>query len=272
VRGFFGPPGSPRRVRLRHLALLGPVLRAALTGYRFTRQAREDATVALQRRRTDFHNRRATTVRNITRRNNRRAYERVYADEQLLDEYLAPVRVALYEEVAELAAQWRPRSVIDVGCGAGDLLRAVVDRASPGRVVGVDYARAGIERARQLVPSGEFHAESLYELHSVGAFELVLCTEVLEHLRDPDGAVRILCRLCAHSGAVVITVPDGAEDRWEGHRNFWTKSELTEFLEVHGHVEVSRMRRASKSLLAIVRPLLPEFELSADATSLPSEV
>jgi 2-polyprenyl-3-methyl-5-hydroxy-6-metoxy-1,4-benzoquinol methylase len=206
------------------------------------------------RARSDFKNRRAVTAPNIARRNTRRAYERIYGDERLLAEYLGPHRVSFYAELAEFVATLHPRSVVDVGCGAGDLLHVVVETAAPERVVGIDYAVAGIRRARQLVPSGEFHAQSLYDLAADETFELVLCTEVLEHLRDPEAAMHVLVRLCAGSGVIAITVPDGAQDDWEGHRNFWTGAELEGFLGRYGQVEVSRMRADTTSLFAVVRP------------------
>jgi 2-polyprenyl-3-methyl-5-hydroxy-6-metoxy-1,4-benzoquinol methylase len=208
----------------------------------------------VRRAQTDFKNSRAVTARNVARRNDRRAYEQIFEDEQLLSEYLAPERITFYAEVARIVAEENPRSVIDVGCGAGNLLRAVVDAAAPERVVGIDHATAGIRRARQLVPSGDFHARSLYDLDLAETFDLVLCTEVLEHLADPDRAMAALMRLCAPAGEIVITVPDGAQDTWEGHRNFWSQSEFEEFLRGYGRAEVTRMDADPASLFAVVRP------------------
>ena len=254
IRRFLGPPGSARRRRLGSLPVLGSVLVAAVNAYRSVRRAREEASQALLRARTDFKNRRAVTAPNITRRNTRRAYERVYGDDRLLSEYLVPGRVAFYAEVAEAAAAGDPRSVVDVGCGAGNLLQEVVEKAAPSRVVGIDYAAAGVRRAQKLVPSGEFHAQSLYDVRLPETFDLVLCTEVLEHLSDPDAAMDVLTRLCAASGTILITVPDGAEDEWEGHLNFWSEEELYGFLRRYGDVDISRMRADPMSLLAVVRP------------------
>lgn len=223
--------------------------------YRALRDARLRKQRELRNAYVDFTNRHDVRASNVTRKNTRRAYERVYADDRLLDEYLAPERVDFYEEVAELCARLNPLSVIDVGCGSGNLLYALVDKTSPRRIVGVDHATAGIERARQLLPSGEFEARDLHDLDLDETFELVLCTEVLEHLTDPGAAMRALTRLCAETGVIVVTVPDGSQDTWEGHRNFWTQSELHEFLRPFGSVEVSRMRRAKTSLFAVVKPL-----------------
>jgi 2-polyprenyl-3-methyl-5-hydroxy-6-metoxy-1,4-benzoquinol methylase len=254
MRRFFGPPGSPRRRWFRSLPVLGRVLIAAVTALRRVRRSWEGTRLSLQRAHTDFKNRRAETAPNITRRNTRRAYERVYGDDRLLREYLAPERVAFYTELAEIAATHSPRSVVDVGCGAGNLLRAVVEKAAPERIVGIDYAAAGVRRAKELVPSGEFHAQSLYDVRTTETFDLVLCTEVLEHLRDPETAVDLLVRLCAASGTILITVPDGAQDEWDGHRNFWSQAQLEDFLQPRGSVDVLRMPADPMSLLAVVRP------------------
>jgi 2-polyprenyl-3-methyl-5-hydroxy-6-metoxy-1,4-benzoquinol methylase len=257
------------RRKIRSVPVAGGLLEVCVRRYRGLRDARLRKQRELRNTYVDFRNRHDTRASNITRKNNRRAYDRVYADDRLLDEYLAPERVAFYEEVAELCARWNPRSVIDVGCGSGNLLRALVDKTSPRRVVGVDHATAGIERARQLLPSGEFEARDLTDLELDETFELVLCTEVLEHLADPGAAMRVLTRLCAETGVIVVTVPDGSQDTWEGHRNFWNEVELHEFMQDYGSASVSRMRRAGTSLFAVVKPLPTGQELAKDQTTLP---
>jgi 2-polyprenyl-3-methyl-5-hydroxy-6-metoxy-1,4-benzoquinol methylase len=113
----------------------------------------------------------------------------------------------------------------------------VVERTtpSPQRVVGIDHSEAGLRRARALLPSATWRVEDVYDLSLDGErFELVLCTEVLEHLHDPERVVRVLRSLCAPDGRVVVTVPDGARDSWEGHVNFWDENELRAFLTPHG--------------------------------------
>jgi 2-polyprenyl-3-methyl-5-hydroxy-6-metoxy-1,4-benzoquinol methylase len=172
------------------------------------------------------------STKNITRKNTLRAYNRVYRSDSLLAEYLAPSRLEFYDEVAEKCARLTPRRVIDVGCGTGHLLRSLVDRVTvaPELVVGVDRSRTGIRRARALLPSAKFIVADLYRLPlDAEQFDLVLCTEVLEHVREPALAVDALCRLCAPRGRVSITVPDGAQDSWEGHVNFGTWTSFVRF-------------------------------------------
>lgn len=199
-----------------------------------------------------FKANRAFTVRAVTRRNTRAAYEKLFGSDELVDEYLGSERLAFYEEVAEICAAFDARQVVDVGCGSGHLLRALADRMPAARFVGVDYSENAIRRARDVLPEalwlvGDAYAPPLEE----GRFDLVLCTEVLEHLHRPEKVLDALVRLSAPDGRVVITVPDGELDRWEGHVNFWSETGLASFLAPAGGGQIRRIDRG-RSLLAVV--------------------
>jgi trans-aconitate methyltransferase len=191
-----------------------------------------------------------------TRRNTREAYETVYGSDRLVAEYLSDERVEFYEELAEKLSQLEPRSIADVGCGTGHLLRLLVDRlpTPPERVVGIDHAEAGIRRARALLPTATWIVGDVYSWSpDAGEFDLVLCTEVLEHLAEPERVVAVLCRVCAPGGRVAITVPDGGQDTWDGHINFWDEAALAEFLADSGLVRIDRIDDG-RTLLAWLNP------------------
>lgn len=199
----------------------------------------------LQARYRSWRAEHARTVKNVARKNTRRAYDRVYRSDSLLTEYLGPARLDFYREVAEICAPLAPRRVVDVGCGNGQLLRFLVDRMpdDPELVVGIDHSRAGVRRARALLPDARWIVADLYKLPPNGErFDLVLCTEVLEHVPEPARAVEVLRGLCASGGRVAVTVPDGAHDSWEGHANFWNEEEFRVFLEPFGLVELARIQ------------------------------
>ncbi len=163
--------------------------------------------LAAANRARDFVNARAHTARNVTRGNSRSAYQRLYSSDKLLSEYLAPERLEFYDVVAAVAAGLEPRSVVDVGCGTGHLLRALLDRREIAEAAGLDYAAAAIERARRLVPEGTFTVGDLHTFDAGRTFDVVLCTEVLEHVEDPGaarrraGTSRLTRRACRRDGA-----------------------------------------------------------------------
>jgi trans-aconitate methyltransferase len=191
----------------------------------------------------------------LTKQNTLTAYDRMYASDRLLKEYLSPERLEFYEELATIFASLAPRRLIDVGCGTGNLLRLTVDRmvVHPEHVMGVDHSEAGISRARQLLPTATVIVADLYSIPVSERFDLVLCTEVLEHLHEPARAVEQLRRLCGRGGRVAITVPDGAEDSWEGHVNFWDEAAFQRFLAPLGLTAIERVE-GGRTLLAWLSP------------------
>jgi SAM-dependent methyltransferase len=96
--------------------------------------------------------------------------------------------------------------VLEVGCGAGHLLA----RLPAGRGVGVDLSEALLARTaarvgrRAVLAQGDAGALPF----AAGAFERVYCSEVLEHLVDPRGAVAEIARVLKRGGVAVLSVPN----------------------------------------------------------------
>lgn len=188
----------------------------------------------------------------ITRANTLEAYEEVFGAANLLEEYLSQPRLEFYDEVANVVARLQPSCLLDAGCGTGHLLRAVVDRIPPPeRVVGIDQTWAGVAQLASLVPTAEAIVGDVFDLPFENAsFDVVLCTEVLEHVRGPELLLAELTRVCRPAGTLVLTVPDGEIDDYEGHVNFWSASDLAEFVGTAGEATVTRLDGGD--LLALV--------------------
>lgn len=101
---------------------------------------------------------------------------------------------------AQLAAFVVPGArVLDVGCG-DQPLRSEVERRG-GRYLGVDLESGGDEARVQVIGSG------LALPIRGGSCELVVCSEVLEHVPAPADAFGELVRVTCPGGRIVLTVP-----------------------------------------------------------------
>lgn len=192
-----------------------------------------------------FRASRVVSVRNVAAANTREAYDRIYGTPELLHEYLGPERLAFYDEVAVRCGDGALRSVVDVGCGSGHLLAAVLSRVSRAPLtVGVDASPQAIARLREVVPSAQGIVASVYDVAQCldhASFDLVLCTEVLEHLERPLDALEQLQLLRAPGGRIVATVPDGETDDFEGHVSVWSLDDFRALLSHAGTAHVARL-------------------------------
>jgi len=118
---------------------------------------------------------------------------------------LNPVRLAF---VAERAALQGSR-VADIGCGGG-LLAEGLARAGA-RVTGLDLAPAMIEVARlHARASGltiDYRLEPVETLATTepGAFDVVTCMEMLEHVPEPAATLRALAALLRPGGRLFVS-------------------------------------------------------------------
>lgn len=110
--------------------------------------------------------------------------------------------------LTELVRESGAKTVHEVGCGEG---RWTVEWASVGMTArGSDFSEQVITLARRNaehhgVPV-EFRTASIYDLKPArDAAELVVCCEVLEHLEEPEVALRVLRQLA--SPWLLVSVP-----------------------------------------------------------------
>jgi glycosyltransferase involved in cell wall biosynthesis/SAM-dependent methyltransferase len=98
--------------------------------------------------------------------------------------------------------------LLDAGTGLGNVLH-VAERAAPGATaVGVDRSAERLGRARAEGVAAPVARADLVDLPTpTGAFDAVLCSEVLEHLDDDRAALVELRRVLRPGGRLVVTVP-----------------------------------------------------------------
>lgn len=138
-------------------------------------------------------------------------------------------------QLLTLVDQAAPASVLEIGCGEGFVLRYLAERRPGIRWTGLDPSAPAIGYARTLCPSSVMLGMgNIYRLPMPpAAFDLVICSEVLEHLADVPAALAELQRV--GRSHVLITTPREPYFRilvclaeWlrlgrdPGHVQFWT--------------------------------------------------
>jgi 2-polyprenyl-6-hydroxyphenyl methylase/3-demethylubiquinone-9 3-methyltransferase len=118
---------------------------------------------------------------------------------------LNPVRLCFIAERATLAGA----RVLDVGCGGGLLAEALAHRGA--KVTGIDLAPGMIEVARlhameqNVTIEYRVAAAETVAAAEPGAFDVVTCMEMLEHVPEPGAMIHTLARLVRPGGAVFVS-------------------------------------------------------------------
>jgi SAM-dependent methyltransferase len=111
--------------------------------------------------------------------------------------------------VAGLITRLRPSRVLDVGCGTGANLTAPLAGRFPGtEFLGLDSDPASIAYAQRQ----NAHRNARYALAgeaAAGTFDLVIASEVIEHVEAPDAFLDTLRSRVSPGGKVVLTLPNG---------------------------------------------------------------
>ena len=110
-----------------------------------------------------------------------------------------------FRRICELVrAQLPCEAFLDAGCGDGRYL-AALEAELPTRRAGTDISERILETARTRVDA-DFRQANLESLpFEDGAFDLVLCSQVIEHVLDAAAAAAELARVLRPGGTLVIS-------------------------------------------------------------------
>ncbi len=146
----------------------------------------------------------------------RRYYDRRWTEavDDELDSHQR-ARLLAIERVLASARRRRPPPwrVLEVGCGTGWLSAAL---SRYGSVAAVDLSEAAVTLARDRYPGIGFEARDVLDAPLEPVHDLVVASEVIEHVEDQDRFVDVLAESTAPGGHLVLTTPNGrVADRWQ---------------------------------------------------------
>lgn len=144
------------------------------------------------------------------------------------------------------ADNYMHKKVLDIGCGTGTICFYFASKGS--RVYGIDISKNAIKMARinsknlGLASDVSFSVIDFPNQKIKGKYDLIICSELLEHIDDHNKALREISKLLAKKGSVVFSVPLNTSFLYK--HNFLDKFE----------VEVGHLRRYDeKSFIKVVK-------------------
>lgn len=101
-----------------------------------------------------------------------------------------------------------PKSILDVGCGAGTFARTVADKTG-GSAWGIEpHPEAAAEAQKNLDKAFACGVEEALPQLPDQTFDLITCLDVLEHLVDPWEVLKQLRSKLTADGVIVASVPN----------------------------------------------------------------
>lgn len=142
------------------------------------------------------------------------------------------------------AERLKPQSILDVGCGEGFTLERLRKNKIGKKLVGIDFSEAAIQIGKKLHPSLTLRHGSVYDIpFKTGSFDLVICSEVLEHLEHPEKALTELARVTRKN--CIISVP---HEPWFMLANLLRGKNISRWGNDIEHIQHWSRRRISKTV------------------------
>lgn len=121
--------------------------------------------------------------------------------EECIDDLLALLYPQLTKPLGEC-------TVLDMGCGVGALTLPTSWRVK--RIKGIDVNEIYIAKCKKRaeeegVKNAVFEVRSLFEIDEEGQYDIVLCSDVLEHVEDQDGVLKMIYFSLKDDGVFYLT-------------------------------------------------------------------
>ncbi|HXV27361.1 MAG TPA: class I SAM-dependent methyltransferase [bacterium] len=97
--------------------------------------------------------------------------------------------------------------ILEVGCGAGNVL----EKTDYAKLVGIDLSVSMVRRTKERLkdkPVSVLQANGEFLPFCEGSFDAIICTEVLEHVENPDRLLQEICRTAKPGARIAISVPN----------------------------------------------------------------
>lgn len=103
-----------------------------------------------------------------------------------------------------------PKSILDVGCASGWFLSKIAERYPDADCTGIDVYKEAIDYGKKEYKNLRLRYHDGHKIpFRDGSFDLIICTEVLEHVVDPGKVLEEIKRVQSRDGFSVIEMDTG---------------------------------------------------------------
>lgn len=157
--------------------------------------------------------------------NSRDAVNATYSSKKFVQSYVNHARKAFYRDTKDLILEAKNpetcKVVGDIGCGIGGFLERLMPQYGHCDLYGYDFSEVTLEVAQRN------YARPVYEQYDIYTpptrqHDLTICSQTIEHLLEPELALKHLIEATTFGGLLLITVPNGRTDTFKGHIQFWS--------------------------------------------------
>lgn len=132
---------------------------------------------------------------------------------------------------------FKPRRILDIGCASGWFLSRLASKYPQAECYGIDMYGAAIKYGQKKYPKLKLKTSDAHKIpYKDNMFDLIVCTEVLEHVEDPKKVLDEMKRLLTKDGKAIIELDSGSIlfsvvwYLWRlGQGNVWNHSHLHSF-------------------------------------------
>lgn len=160
-----------------------------------------------------------------------------------------------YWSIERIISEIEVNKILEVGCGPGFSTQYLTKILNDKDFQASEYKLDLVKEAQKRNPEIKIQQESIYELkRTTDSFDLIIALEVLEHLENPDLALKELRRVT--SKYCLLSVPN--EPLWRilnicrlkylknfgntpGHIQHWPKDKFTHLLSKYFYVKKIKM-------------------------------
>ncbi len=123
-----------------------------------------------------------------------------------LDDYHDPEDLFRLKVVVDTISQLSPKKILDNGCGAAVISKSLASKGYS--VTGFDVSSSLLEKIKPVPNLTLVHGDSSRLPFYNDEFDCVVCSEVLEHIKDNRPSIKEMSRVLKRSGTAIITVPN----------------------------------------------------------------